>query len=286
MLEPGTLWSKTLESTERALECGALRPIITESEFIRDGGIEFLVRSVSSLARKAKNATGPSNPFLPYDPQMLVTELSDTHVCLLNKFNVIDHHLLIVTRGFEDQAELLTLRDLEAMWACMAEFEGLAFYNGGEAAGASQRHKHLQMIPLPLAETGPAVPIEPLLERARFDGVLGIVPDLPFTHSVARSVPAARQTLELYRRMLEAVGLAAPGADRQSGPYNLLFTREWMLLVPRSREHFESISVNALGFAGALLVRNEAQMKALRDHGPMTALRGTGSPVIAGEGTS
>ncbi len=34
---------------------------------------------------------------------------------------------MIVTRRFEDQEELLTLRDLEAMWACMAEFEGLAF---------------------------------------------------------------------------------------------------------------------------------------------------------------
>jgi len=76
--------------------------------------------------------------------------------------------------------------------------------------------------------------------------------------------------------MLEAVGLRPPAGHRQSGPYNLLFTREWMLLVPRSRERFEGISINALGFAGTLLVWNEGQMEALRDHGPMTALRRTG----------
>jgi ATP adenylyltransferase len=286
MLEPGTLWSKTLAASERALGSGALQPITTESDFLRDAGIEFLVRSVSSLTRKAEDIGRSSNPFLPYDPEMFVADISDTHLCLLNKFNVIHHHLLIITRRFEDQEELLTLRDMEAIQACLGEFGGLAFYNGGEVAGASQRHKHLQMIPLPLAERGPVVPIEPLLARARFRNALGTAPGLPFVHCIARSPgsPApspgveAEQALELYRRMLEAVGLDSGGAERQSGPYNLLLTREWMLLVPRSREHFESISINALGFAGALLVRDEAQMKSLRDHGPMAALRHTGIP--------
>ena len=41
------------------------------------------------------------NPFLPYDPDLVVADISDTHVALLNKFNVIDHHLLIVTRCFK-----------------------------------------------------------------------------------------------------------------------------------------------------------------------------------------
>lgn len=60
---------------------------------------------------------------------------------------------------------------------------------------------------------------------------------------------------------------------RQTGPYNLLATREWMLLVPRSTECFHGISVNALGFAGALLVRDAEQLALLERHGPMTALR-------------
>jgi ATP adenylyltransferase len=46
-----------------------------------------------------------------------------------------------------------------------------------------------------------------------------------------------------------------------------------MLLVPRKQEEFESISVNSLGFAGALLVRNSQQMQFLKDSGPVTILK-------------
>jgi ATP adenylyltransferase len=72
--------------------------------------------------------------------------------------------------------------------------------------------------------------------------------------------------------LLAAVGLQGKGIV-QSGPYNLLVTREWMLLVPRSAKCFDGISINALGFAGVLLVRNEPQMRRLEELGPMTALR-------------
>lgn len=294
--EHGTLWKKTLDRTERALKIGRLLPISTDSTIIKDGGVDFLVRNISNLALKAEEKKGRTenggstkkspNPFLPFEEEMFVADISDTHVCLLNKFNVIEHHLLIVTRSLEDQEGLLTLRDLEAICTCMAEFEGLGFYNGGEVAGASQKHKHLQMIPLPMAENGPNVPIEPLFASARFEHGLGVVPGLPFVHSFARLNPdmvlhtsmAAEVVFRLYRNMLEVVGLNrsdSPERSRQSAPYNFLFTREWMLLVPRSEEFFESISVNALGFAGALLVGNEQQMQILREHGCMSALKHT-----------
>jgi ATP adenylyltransferase len=56
-------------------------------------------------------------------------------------------------------------------------------------------------------------------------------------------------------------------------PYNLLVTRRWMLAVPRSRERFDSISVNALGFAGSLFVRDAAEMQRLREARPMRVLK-------------
>ncbi len=55
--------------------------------------------------------------------------------------------------------------------------------------------------------------------------------------------------------------------------YNLLVTREWMLLVPRSRECLEHVSINALGFAGSLFMRERRQMRAIKIHGPMNVLR-------------
>ncbi len=60
---------------------------------------------------------------------------------------------------------------------------------------------------------------------------------------------------------------------RHSAPYNLLITRRWMLLVPRTREFFAGISVNALGFAGSLFVRDKKQLAAAISHGPLRVLR-------------
>jgi ATP adenylyltransferase len=46
-----------------------------------------------------------------------------------------------------------------------------------------------------------------------------------------------------------------------------------MFLVPRSTECFKGISVNALGFAGGLLVKDEVQLNLLKTFGPMTVLQ-------------
>ncbi len=294
MLKPGTLWTKVKERTEHALTCGALLSIPTDYEFVEQDGVRFLVRILSNLARKdeakqkqnQETATSGQdfNPFLPYDEDLFVTDISDTHVCILNKFNVVDYHLLIITREFEEQESWLTLPDFEAMWACLAEIDGLAFYNGGKIAGASQRHKHLQLVPLPLVPTGVQIPIAPLLEKAVFKDSIGTIPDLPFRHAFAQldaswmqsPLPAAGFTLECYRNLLQTLGLN--NGDRP-GAYNLLATRKWMLIIPRSQEEFESISVNSLGFAGALLVRNSEQMKLLKDCKPMTILSQVALPL-------
>lgn len=285
-VQPGTLWPAIVQRTTHALRRGALCPIETVQSSIEDSGVRFLVRQVSSLARKDKaRRTGSAggNPFLPYDPDLFVTDLSETHLVLLNKFNVIEHHLLIVTRRFEPQESLLTVADFAALLACMAEFGSLGFYNGGAAAGASQAHKHLQIVPLPFAEGGPALPIGPLLESARITGTIGTVPGLAFAHAFAPldifAAPAREMACAAcarYRALLDAVGVRAIDVDgglRQSAPYNLLVMSAGLLLVPRSSECVEGISVNALGFAGSLFVRDTAQMRVIERLGPMNLLR-------------
>ena len=291
---------KTIKAAKQALERGALRPIITESMIMRDSGVDFQVRMISNLARKAEekrlrlqDSTGNKekpNPFLPYEKEMFVTDISRTHLCLLNKFNVIQYHLLIVTRDFEDQEKLLNIADFEAICTCMPEFEGVAFYNGGEEAGASEKHKHLQMIPLPMGKENPGIPMESLFEQARLEKGPGVIPGLPFTHSFEKFLPDllnnsmefASVAHQMYRRMLHETGLNSlsdPATGTQSGPYNLLFTSEWMLLVPRSREFFGPISVNALGFAGALLAKNQHEIELLREQGGMGILLHTARPL-------
>jgi hypothetical protein len=43
-----------------------------------------------------------------------VQHLSGSHTLLLNKFNVVPHHVLVVTRAFESQADPLNSSDLGA----------------------------------------------------------------------------------------------------------------------------------------------------------------------------
>ena len=50
-------------------------------------------------------------------------------------------------------------------------------------------------------------------------------------------------------------------------------------MVPRSAEFFEGISINSLGFAGALLVKNADEMEILRRYGPFTALKSVAIPL-------
>jgi ATP adenylyltransferase len=273
------LWGRIQKTSERAIALDVLQPIPTEGEICQDGGVRFVVRVVANLERKrrveAEQETQEKreNPFLPYDEALLVAHLSESHLCLLNKYNVLDHHLLIVTRRFEHQEELLTRADFEALSRCMAEVDGLGFYNGGTVAGASQPHKHLQ-----LAAGLREIPIARALGEPSRQGIT-VVRTLPFAHrlwTASASLSSAEAMLEGYRALLAELGLAR--RDRQSGPYNLLFTKRWMLLVPRSREHFESMSVNALGFAGALLCRDETELARVKEVGPMSILRYVGLP--------
>lgn len=281
-LEPGTLWRAIVDRTRQALASGALRPIETEREILQDQGIAFDVRVVSSLALKAHEANPEVHPpdfdpFLPYDPELFVADISETHVGILNKFPVVDNHLLIVTREFQEQSSLLTQADFEALWACMQEFDGLAFYNSGETAGASQHHKHLQLIPD--FSDGPALPIEEAVADIAVKDDIGRCSALPFKHAIATlgeidALPindAASALLGRYRSMLHSLNLMEQPDKLRN--YNLLATRRWMMLVPRSREQFEGVSVNALGFAGELLVMDRPQLETLRKLGPMAALR-------------
>ena len=306
--EPGSLWPAIVGQTRRAVASGALQPIPTDATRVQAGGVRFVVRVVSRLRDKPK-PRGPKtdNPFLTPEPDLEVGDASPTHRCLLNKFNVVDHHLLVVTREYEPQSALLTTADLAALWRCLREYDGLGFYNGGVTAGASQPHKHLQVVPLPLDPDGHGTPVDELFVSAPAAPAFGPVTGaaaLPFVHQASRldlasdAEPAdvAPRLMSLYEGMMRALaarpevreaadatgaaearfaaaqGPSAP-LDRQPFAYNFLLTRRWTLLVPRGAEHVGSTSVNALGFAGSLFARTEQERASIVERGPMEVLR-------------
>jgi ATP adenylyltransferase len=206
------------------------------------------------------------DPFMQPEAELFVADIPPVHYALLNKYNVLDRHLLVVTRAYVDQDEPLDRGDFEALAACMGDEAVLGFYNGGKIAGASQRHKHLQIVRLPLSPRE-EIPVEAIfgtLEGTRLRA-------LPVRHAFARVGRDPGSWLARYQELRRIV-------DPGSGPYNLLVARDWMLLVPRSRESFGSISVNSLAFAGGLFVRNNEELRAIERAGPMAVLRGVAFP--------
>ena len=277
-------WQDVVAQTERALACGALRSFDTVQSVIEDGGVRFLVRQAANLARKeeasklaakstADAASAWRDPFSPCEESLRVGDIGARHFLLLNKFNVLAHHLLIVTTAFEPQDSLIDEDDFAALFACLDRMDGLGFYNGGTIAGSSQPHKHLQIVPLPL--DGHALPIEPCIEAARTSGVFR-APQLAFAHAAAwLGDNAAANAHATYLQLLHAIGvepLDVAGVAHHSAPYNLLVTRRWMLAVPRGVSHVEGVAINALGFAGSLFVRDDAQRRVVETLGPMKLL--------------
>lgn len=265
---------------------GALHVIETQQAYIEEAGITFLVRWASTLAAKDAARTShtiadtnndqrtlPANPFLPPEAALTLGTAGGTHLLVLNKFPVIERHLLIVTREFEDQRAPLVVADFAALAGLLGSLGGLGFYNGGCEAGASQRHKHLQWIPespqsdcLRRLTVGLEVSDVPPMRATRH-------PKLGWRHSFVRLDASTRSAESLHAAFATACrhcGLDAAASPMQ--PYNLLLNTDWMLVLPRRREDFEGISINALGFAGSLFVRHPDQIARIREVGPLTVL--------------
>lgn len=272
--------------TQTALDSGALQSIDTRYEQITESGTPFLLRTLNTLQRKDEAASrlkkaGDTrhNPFKPYDEALYVRDLGEHHVCLLNKFNVVDKHLLVVTREHESQQDKINKKDFNALAMVMQEVDGLAFYNGGKIAGASQPHKHLQLIPMPM-EPFAELPFSAALDQLK-PGHPNRSPALKFRHA-GMQLPegtfddaerAAEVLLTIYNQLREELEIIDDGIQT-TVPYNLLITRKWMLMVPRSEEAFEGISFNSLAFVGALLVRSGEDGEKLKANGLMNTLVG------------
>lgn len=246
----GALFDAARATAARAGD--ALEPLATEVVPVEDEGLRFEIHVLRSLARKPRGPS-PVNPFLPPDPALVVGDWPPDHRVVLNKFPVFRDHLLVVTRAFLPQDAPLDPADLEAARTLLDAEDGLLFYNGGTVAGASQPHRHLQLVPCPLGGGPGRFPAEAGLADGRLPAVSAPTP------------AGADELYRVYRALLGRLG-DAPG-------YNLLATRERVTLVPRVAEGLPGISVNALGFAGSLLVKDHAGLERLLACGPLRLLR-------------
>ncbi|KAI0266844.1 ATP adenylyltransferase-domain-containing protein [Gloeopeniophorella convolvens] len=252
-----------------------------------------------AASHEQEKRTDPFQP--PYNPNLYVGELKDDaegteYVVLLNKYSVVEGHFLLVTKEFQSQTAPLLPGDLVQAYLLLraARKAGqhlFAFYNCGDRSGASQAHKHIQFLPVE-DEDGP--PIERLAANARIDkdDKPFSLPELPFAHHIRRlALPSSATPADLEPALagafVELLDLAissvrhARAAQPPGAPsYNVLLTPRHLYVVPRARETYvlaasrEPLSVNALGFAGMMLVKSPAELAAVRAEGPARVLGG------------
>lgn len=280
------LWEKASLLYNKALASGAIHPLHTRIETVSEPPLTFYLRQLSSLklkpgALEQSDVIKSQNPFLPHDPELYLGCSGPKHKLLLNKYNVLNSHLLLVTQAFEPQTDLLNEHDFRALHWNMAQGPALAFYNSGEVAGASQIHKHIQLVKL--SENQGLLPFKHELAQLH-DEVPRQIPELPFAHAALglpktlfdSSLNNAEDSViileSLYNRLRMTLGIESQDSSIAQ-PYNLLMTDEWMIIVPRRKEHFEGISLNALAFVGALLVKDEEQALHLKNAGLTQALK-------------
>lgn len=147
-----TIWPAIVERYDHAQSANASSMSETSTDALEDGGVRFLLRVAAKLRDKPegpKAATGSTpdekkkksfvNPFLPPDPDLFVQHLSPSHSLVLNKFNIVEHHVsrsmfvivkrvdnfelkligynpqvLVITKDFERQEDPISLKDFEA----------------------------------------------------------------------------------------------------------------------------------------------------------------------------
>jgi sulfate adenylyltransferase (ADP) / ATP adenylyltransferase len=267
-----TLLAQIDAATARAQAAGALLPLQMTGETVSDGGVDFRVEWLSSLAMKdlaklprvGDKAAADFNPFLPFEQALHVADLSDTHVAILNKFPGKHGHFLIITRAFIEQTAPLEVNDFRASATALAETGGLFFYNSGSDAGASQRHRHMQIMP------GYTAPIETVLPKTG-SAEAGSAP-LSFRNTFRRwDLRNARDPAALMGETV-AHFYEAFDINPNARPYNLAMTNDWFLAVPRVREHSEGLSISGLSVVGLMGLRTPDQIEIVRAHGPMRML--------------
>ena len=317
-------WDQIVHVYETAQSKKASSWTQTSPRVIDDSSIPFLLKVATVLRDKptAPTPDAPSttatttkkpwkNPFLPPDPDLFVCHLlppHHTHSLVLNKFNIVPHHALVITRDFVPQEDPLTEADLEATWQVMSVMPGgaLAYFNRGSVSGASQPHKHLQVVPLPLNDLNEYKDRDPpfaaLIRGATAShppgppGVLQL-PDVPFACYVARldvkagvqesgrtpSNGAGKMLKETYDALVERSQQlhATTSTCTTTFSFNLIMTQDFMMVVPRSAEGLGPVKANAMAYAGSFFVRGEDELEYIEAQGPLHVLTALGYPVAS-----
>ena len=269
-----------IKRSEEAVTSGAMCPLPTRVERCSGPSAQgFELRHLIGSPPRHLRPAGPKpNPFLPWDRRLELERVGSHHVLILNKYPVQIGHMLLISRQWAPQTGWLTPLDWQAVHAVRKDSDGLWFFNSGPSAGASQPHRHLQLLPREVGES--LCPRESWWET-RLDATSEPSAGEPctgdplnvHTNAVALQTDSAEALYSSYLKLCRVQGIGSPDLDPSPlRPYNLLFCDRWMGLVSRRRDECHGFSVNALGFAGYLLSSEQSDRSWLDSHGPEALL--------------
>ena len=262
-------WEKALQKTKISINSKSLFPLqttdITKNLY---KGNDFIIRELDITKFKKNTLIGPKiNPFKPWDKILEIDSIGNGHQLILNKYPVQLGHLLLITNEWKEQNGWLDIKDWEAIKEVNKDTSGLWFFNSGPLAGASQPHRHIQLLRRDPSE----------LSCPREKWILALnnlnYKNEKFSKNIILkkfSKSLNEENIhEIYKDLSYNLGLGDPRNDKKPKyPYNLIFTDRWMIIIKRKTDNLFGISINALGFAGYILVTENSDIKYLGELGP------------------
>ena len=237
-------------------------------------------------------------------------DLLHRHRLIYNKFCVCDNHVLVITKEFEHQLDPLNNEDFRAALATCKALDGMLYFNCGFNSGASIPHKHLQIIPYESLYGGILPFEEAALQHSReIESAHFILPQYSkFQHIVYKLAKGGVDVLQTHTAFTDDLdqeayfngqaaalercyheSLKALGYNYEKEPvhqdYNLVLTRHFLLIVLRETDSVKSIenpkvsiSMNSLGFAGTMAVKNQESLEFIKEITPIGLLERLAKP--------
>ncbi len=262
-------WVKALDQTHLSIINNGLFPLkttVVTREYYNEN--DFIIRELDTSRFKKKNSYGPNqNPFNPWDKILEVDKIGTNHQLILNKYPVQKGHILLITNTWRPQDGWLDINDWIAIQMVNEDTSGLWFFNSSPIAGASQPHRHFQLLRRDHGEI--------ICPREKWF--------LDFENNNDQDSKLKKNTVvskfnfldnsiniyNLYLELSNKIGLGNPIDDEKPKfPYNILITNNWIAIIKRKYDHVHGFSVNGLGFAGYLLVTEKSNINYLKKYGP------------------
>ncbi|UJR12764.1 hypothetical protein I4U23_016938 [Adineta vaga] len=278
-------------------------------------GCSYQIRYVPNIRKKPekddvakidKDSLAP-----PYGHNLQVCDIPNyglnqtTYVILLNKFPATKNHFLLLPHGilkknihmfsslffsidFTKQSNILSADDLSLIYEILQNYRRtkiFAFHNCGEDSGASQKHKHIQFFPV--TENEPPIDVY-LQEENNYDRANQLI-QVPWAHFVISLHPPEQSDqlgnylIDRFIQLLDKMFSLKEGKefDRAKASYNVLITKKYMHLIPRSKDIFvlpngSHKSVGSTDYAGILIIKQETDIKELENVGVTNVLLAVG----------